>query len=214
MLSGCLLVAVVLIGRAGVLQILEKDYLQSKGDARYQRIKEQIPQRGMIVDRNDVPMAISTPVDSIWAHPPTILKNSHEYSYEQLTKTLKLKRRDFLALMQRNKKRQFVYLRRHLKPHEADRVLALEVPGIHSRREYRRYYPISPDASHLLGFTNIDNIGQEGVELVADKQLQGSVGKERVMQYRFGLPVYGCVLNTSLKPRDPGKLSMDARTLK
>ena len=157
-LSGCLLVAVVLIGRAGVLQILEKDYLQSKGDARYQRIKEQIPQRGMIVDRNDVPMAISTPVDSIWAHPPTILKNSHEYSYEQLTKTLNLKRKDFLALMQRNKKRQFVYLRRHLKPHEADRVLALEVPGIHSRREYRRYYPISPDASHLLGFTNIDNI--------------------------------------------------------
>ena len=112
-LSGCLVVAMVLIARAGVLQILEKDYLQSQGDARYQRIKEQIPQRGMIVDRNDVPMAISTPVDSIWAHPPTILKNSQDYSYEQLTKTLKLKRKDFLTLMERNKKRQFVYLRRH-----------------------------------------------------------------------------------------------------
>jgi len=83
-LSGCLLVAMVLVGRAGILQILEKDYLQSKGDARYQRIKEQVPQRGMIVDRHDVPMAISTPVGSIWAHPKTILKNSKEYSYEQL----------------------------------------------------------------------------------------------------------------------------------
>ena len=210
-LSGCLVVAMVLIARAGVLQILEKDYLQSQGDARYQRIKEQIPQRGMIVDRNDVPMAISTPVDSIWAHPPTILKNSQDYSYEQLTKTLKLKRKVFLALMERNKKRQFVYLRRHLKPHEADRVLALEVPGIHSRREYRRYYPISPDASHLLGFTNIDNIGQEGIELVADKQLRGSSGKERVMQNRFGQVVEKLEQIKSVEHGETVKLSIDSR---
>ena len=185
-LSGCMLLASVLVVRAGVLQILEKDYLQSKGDARYQRIKEQSPQRGMIVDRNEVPLAISTPVDSIWAHPPTILKNSKNYSYEQLTNALKMKRENFLALMKKNEKRQFVYLRRHLKPHVADRILALEVPGIHTRREYRRYYPTSPDGSHLLGFTNIDNIGQEGIELVADKKLRGSAGEERVMQNRFG----------------------------
>ena len=139
------------------------------------------------------------------------LKNSHEYSYEQLTKTLNLKRKDFLALMQRNKKRQFVYLRRHLKPHEADRVLALEVPGIHSRREYRRYYPISPDASHLLGFTNIDNIGQEGVELVADKQLQGSAGKERVMQNRFGQVVEKLEQIKSVEHGETVRLSIDAR---
>ena len=210
-LSGCLLVAMVLVGRAGILQILEKDYLQSKGDARYQRIKEQVPQRGMIVDRHDVPMAISTPVGSIWAHPKTILKNSKEYSYEQLTKALKLQRKEFLALMERNEKREFVYLRRHLKPHEVDRVLALEVPGIHSQREYRRYYPISPDASHLLGFTNIDNAGQEGVELVADERLRGSAGKERVMQNRFGQVVEKLEQIKSVEHGKTVKLSIDAR---
>lgn len=210
-LSGCMLLASVLVVRAGVLQILEKDYLQSKGDARYQRIKEQSPQRGMIVDRNEVPLAISTPVDSIWAHPPTILKNSKNYSYEQLTNALKMKRENFLALMKKNEKRQFVYLRRHLKPHVADRILALEVPGIHTRREYRRYYPTSPDGSHLLGFTNIDNIGQEGIELVADKKLRGSAGEERVMQNRFGQVVEKLEQIKSVEHGQTVRLSIDSR---
>ncbi len=210
-LCACMIVASVLVARAGVLQILEKDYLQSQGDARYQRIKEQNPQRGMIVDRHEVPLAISTPVDSVWAHPPTILKNAQEYSYKQLTAALSMKRKDFLSLMKRNEKRQFVYLRRHLKPHIADRILALEVPGIHSRREYRRYYPTSPDASHLLGFTNIDNIGQEGIELVADKQLRGSAGEERVMQNRFGQVVEKLEQIKSVEHGDTVRLSIDAR---
>lgn len=210
-LCGCLFVASVLVVRAGVLQIVEKDFLQSQGDARYQRIKEQTPQRGMIVDRNEVPLAISTPVDSLWAHPPTILKNSKEYSYKQLVKALNMKRSDFLSLMQRNEKRQFVYLRRHLKPHVADRILALEVPGIHTRREYRRYYPASPDASHLLGFTNIDNIGQEGIELAADKKLRGSSGEERVMQNRFGQVVEKLEQIKSVEHGDTVQLSIDAR---
>ena len=210
-LSGCMLFAAVLVARAGVLQILEKDYLQSKGDARYQRIKEQSPQRGMIVDRNEVPLAISTPVDSIWAHPSTILENEKKYSYKQLTSALKMKRKDFLALMKKNEKRQFVYLRRHLKPHVADRVLALEVPGIHARREYRRYYPTSPDASHLLGFTNIDNIGQEGIELVANEQLRGSAGEERVMQNRFGQVVEKLEQIKSVEHGQTVRLSIDSR---
>ncbi len=210
-LAGCTLVASILVARAGVLQILEKDYLQSQGDARYQRIKAQNPQRGMIVDRNDVPLAISTPVDSIWAHPPTILKNSQAYSYKQLTKSLGMKRESFLALMKKNEKRQFVYLRRHMKPHEADRIIALEVPGIHTRREYRRYYPTSPDASHLLGFTNIDNVGQEGVELIANKRLKGSAGEVRVMQNRFGQVVEKLEQIKSVEHGETVRLSIDAR---
>lgn len=210
-LTVCFLVATVLVARAGILQIIEKDYLQSKGDARYQRVKEQKPHRGMIVDRFDNPLAISTPVDSIWGHPDTLLKQSEEYSYKQLLQFLGMNKKDFMSLIKRNEKRQFVYLRRHMKPHDAERVLALEVPGIYSLREYRRYYPTSPDASHLLGFTNIDNNGQEGIELVANDRLRGSVGKERVMQNRFGQVVERLEQLKLVEHGETVRLSIDSR---
>jgi cell division protein FtsI (penicillin-binding protein 3) len=210
-LTVCFFVAAILVARAGVLQIVEKDYLQSQGDARYQRVKEQPPQRGMIVDRFSNPLAISTPVDSVWGHPETLLSQSEKYSYKQLLQFLSMTKKDFMALLKRNEKRQFVYLRRHMKPHEAERILALEVPGIHASREYRRYYPTSPDASHLLGFTNIDNQGQEGVELIANKRLQGSAGKERVMQNRFGQVIEKLEQLKSVEHGETVRLSIDSR---
>ena len=210
-LSICFLVAMLLIARAGVLQIVEKDYLQSQGDARYQRVKKQSPQRGMIVDRYNNPLAISTPVDSVWGHPPTLLKQSKDYNYKQLLEFLDMNRKDFIALLKKNQKRQFVYLRRHMKPHEAERILALEIPGLHTRREYRRYYPTSPDASHLLGFTDIDNQGQEGVELIADERLRGLAGQERVMQNRFGQVVEKLEQLKSVQHGQTVKLSIDSR---
>jgi len=216
-----------LLFRAGILQIVEKDYLQSKGDARYQVIQKQEPLRGMIVDRNDTALAVSTPVDSISAHPPTLLKQfelkslvnktpeqiaeMNSYDHDQLCRLLGKTYGDFVSLIEKYKNKQFVYLKRHMKPQDADRIIALEIPGIHARREYKRYYPASPDAGHLLGFTNIDNEGLEGIERIANKKLTGSVGQVRLMRNRHGQIVEELERIKPVKHGGTVKLSIDLR---
>ena len=158
-----------LVVRAIYLQIIDTDYLQSQGDARYLRIQKELPTRGMIVDRNDQPLAISTPVDSIWMHPATILGQQQEYSYKKLGSLLEISRDELLHKARAKQTKEFVYLKRHLQPKLAKEILALDVPGINSVREYKRYYPAGPVLAHVLGFTNIDNAGQEGLELAYEK---------------------------------------------
>jgi len=219
--------AAVLLFRAGVLQIVEKEYLQSKGDARYQVVQKQKPLRGMIVDRNGTALAVSTPVDSMSAHPPTLLKQFalrslvnktpeqiaevNSYDYEQLCALLGMSYDDFVSLIEKYKNKQFVYLKRHMKPQDADRIMALEIPGVHARREYKRYYPASPDAGHLLGFTNIDNKGLEGVEYIANKKLTGSAGKVRLMRNRYGQIVEELERITPVEHGRKVELSIDLR---
>jgi len=200
-----------LIVRAGFLQIFDTDYLKSQGDARYQRIKEAKPLRGMILDRNGSPLAISSPVDSIWAHPPTIQKLGDRYSYKKLTKLLGTSPKQFKKTMAKNTKREFVYLKRHLPPVDAEKIMALNVPGVHKMREYRRYYPAGPVASHILGFTNIDNKGQEGIELVENNQLKGFSGRSVIMQDRIGHIVEQLEQLKPVKHGENIKLSIDAR---
>lgn len=130
-----------LIGRAGYLQLIDRDYLQSQGNARYLRVKTELPTRGMIRDRNGEPLAISTPVDSIWMNPAKILEQKDEYAYTKLTGLLGITRDKLLAMAEQRKTREFAYLKRHMPPHEANQILALNVPGINSVREYKRYYP-------------------------------------------------------------------------
>jgi len=96
-----------------------------------------------------------------------------------------------------------------MNPQDAERIMALEIPGIHSKREYRRYYPASPDAGHLLGFTDIDNQGLEGIERVANKRLTGSAGKARVMRNRFGQVVEKLEQIESVRHGETVKLSID-----
>ena len=175
-----------LIGRASYLQLVDRDYLQSQGNARYLRVKTQLPTRGMIRDRNGEPLAISTPVDSIWMNPAKILEQKEEYAYKKLTTLLGISRDELLSLAEKRKARQFTYLKRHMPPHEANEILALNVPGINSVREYKRYYPAAHVTGHVVGFTDIDNKGQEGLELVFDEQLRGRNGRTQVLRDRVG----------------------------
>lgn len=200
-----------LTARAVHLQIIDNDYLQSQGDARYLRVQKEPPTRGMIVDRNDQPVAISTPVESIWMHPATILKQEKEYAYKKLTSLLGTSRAKLIAKAESKKGREFVYLKRHLPPHVAKKILALNVPGINSVREYKRYYPAGPVMGHVLGFTNIDNEGQEGLELAYDEALKGQAGRTQVLRDKVGHVVEYVEQLARVRHGDDIKLSLDAR---
>jgi len=200
-----------LVVRAVHLQIINTDYLQSQGDARYLRVQKEQPTRGMIVDRNDQPLAISSPVDSIWMHPATIISQKSEYSYRELGKLLGISRDALLKKAQDKSAKQFVYLKRHMSPQVAKKILDLGVPGINSVREYKRYYPAGPVLSHVLGFTNIDNEGQEGLELAYEKQLQGQAGLTQVLQDRFGHVVEYVEQLSRVQHGQDIKLSLDSR---
>jgi len=197
--------------RAVYLQIIDTDYLQSQGDARYLRVQKEPPTRGMIVDRNDQPLAISTPVESIWMHPATILRQEKEYSYKKLSQLLGISREQLIEKAERKKSREFVYLRRHLSPQVAKKILALNVPGINSVREYKRYYPTGPVMGHVLGFTNIDNEGQEGLELAFDEALKGQAGRTRVLRDKVGHVVEYVEQLARVRHGDDIKLSLDTR---
>lgn len=200
-----------LIVRAVFLQVIDTEYLQSQGDARYLRVQKDLPTRGMILDRNDQPLAISTPVDSIWMHPATILGQQSEFAYKKLSELLGMSRDSILQKAEEYKTRQFVYLKRQLPPQHAGEIMALDIPGINSVREYKRYYPAGPVFGHVLGFANIDNEGQEGVELAYDGDLEGKSGRTQVLQDKVGHVVEYVEQLDAVKHGDDIKLSLDSR---
>lgn len=202
---------VSLVARAVYLQVIDTDYLQSQGDARYLRVQKELPNRGMILDRNNQPLAISTPVDSIWMHPATILEQQQDYAYKKLSQLLGMSRSQIINKAQEKKTRQFVYLKRHLPPQLAKQILELEIPGINSVREYKRYYPAGPVLGHVLGFTNIDNEGQEGLELAYESVLQGQAGRTQVLQDKRGRVVEYVEQLSRVQHGENIKLSLDAR---
>ena len=166
------------------LQILDKDFLQDQGDARTIRMERINAHRGIIQDRFGKPLAVSTPALSLWANPSEILDS--EVNFEMLTQYLNVDPGEFSARLERLREKKFVYLRRHLPPVEARQMLALEIPGVYAEREYHRFYPAGEVASHLVGFTNIDDKGQEGLELSFDHWLAGKVGKKKVLKNLYG----------------------------
>lgn len=200
-----------LVARAGYLQVVDAEYLQSQGDARYLRVQKELPTRGMILDRNGQPLAISTPVDSIWMHPTTILAQQDEYSYKKLVALLGTSREELLRRAEKAKTKEFAYLKRHLSPQTAKKILALNVPGINSVREYKRYYPAGPVMGHVLGFTNIDNVGQEGLELAYNETLTGVAGRVRVLRDRVGHVVERVDQLSRVEHGKDVRVSMDAR---
>lgn len=184
-LLGIMLAVVAgLIWRAVDLQILHKDFLQGQGDARHLRVVSIPAHRGMITDRHGEPLAISTPVDSIWANPQDLLTARDEWN--QLAKTLGVNRAWLKERIERNATREFVYLKRHVQPELAEQVMALGIPGVSLQREYRRYYPAGEVAAHLIGFTNVDDAGQEGLERSFESVLHGTPGSMRVVKDRLG----------------------------
>jgi cell division protein FtsI (penicillin-binding protein 3) len=170
----------VLAGRSAQLQLVDQAFLQEQGDARHLRVVQVPAHRGMITDRNGEPLAISTPVQSVWVNPQELGVSPSEMS--QVARLLVLDVDRLQRLIGQRKEREFVYLRRHVAPDLAQQVMALDVRGIYLQREYRRYYPAGEVAGHLVGFTNVDDRGQEGLELAYDDWLTGEPGAKRVIK--------------------------------
>ncbi|MEQ1598237.1 MAG: penicillin-binding protein 2 [Methylotenera sp.] len=165
------------------LQSLHKDFLQQKGDARYSRALVLQAHRGKITDRNGELLAISSPVESVWASPPDVEINKKQKI--ALAKLLTIKTKDIDKKIA-NREREFVYLKRRISPDLAAKVMSLEIPGVFLQREYKRFYPAGDVTAHLVGFTGIDDNGQEGFELAQNSVLSGKAGSRRVIQDRQG----------------------------
>ena len=177
-----------LTGRAAYLQGMHNGFLQQKGESRYSRVLEMSAHRGMITDRHGEPLAISTPVESVWSSPQDM-----NATPEQLKKLASLIEMDIKEIRKRLDgiprwvpRRDFVYLKRHLSPEVAARVVELNMPGIFLKREFRRYYPTGELTAHMLGFTDVDDKGQEGIELAWQDELAGKPGSRRVIKDRKG----------------------------
>ena len=146
-------------------------FLQRQGLDRTLRIESIAALRGVITDRNGEPLAVSTPVVSLWANPQELLET--EDTWPTLVKALDIQHKVLKQKLERYKTKEFMYLRRHLTPDVAARILNLAIPGVYGQREYRRFYPAGEVVAHLVGFTNIDDRGQEGLELAYDQWLKG-----------------------------------------
>jgi cell division protein FtsI (penicillin-binding protein 3) len=173
----------LLAARALHLQTLETEFLQGKGDARYSRVIEVPATRGKIVDRHGDALAVSTPVKSIWAIPGDV-----ELSEAQRRKLAMLLGLDGRELQKKldDSAGDFVYLKRQVSPDTAAAIAALGLKGIYQHREFRRYYPGGEVTAHLIGFTGVDDAGQEGIELAFQPQLAGKPGTRRVLKDRLG----------------------------
>ncbi|HAJ92541.1 MAG TPA: cell division protein [Gammaproteobacteria bacterium] len=174
------LAAVTLVWRAVCLQVLDKEFLLSQGEARHLRVVSLPAHRGVIKDRNGEPLAVSTPVESVWVNPQEL--GGEQQRIPELAALLSLDGGKVQQLLARRADREFVYLRRHLSPILAEQVSALKIPGVYLQREYRRYYPGGEVAAQIVGFTNIDDLGQEGLELAYEDWLGGEPGAKRVIK--------------------------------
>jgi cell division protein FtsI (penicillin-binding protein 3) len=173
-----------LAARAFYLQGLNTGFLQAKGEARYGRVIELPASRGPVKDRNGQPLAISTPVESIWASPDEV-DEIDGAQVRSLAKALGMSAEEIRQKIAR-KDRQFVYLKRQIAPDEAAKVIALGIPGVFQQREYRRFYPAGEVMAHVVGFTGIEDNGQEGIELAAEERLAGVRGSRKVIKDRKG----------------------------
>ncbi|MFW5451165.1 MAG: peptidoglycan D,D-transpeptidase FtsI family protein [Methylophagaceae bacterium] len=195
--------------RLADIQILNPDFLRDQGDARHIRQVPVAAHRGMILDRHGEPLAISTPVHSVWLNPQEM--NATPTQIANLAKALKLSVNTIQKKVKQNQNREFIYLKRRVAPELANKVKQLNISGVDLQREYKRYYPTGEVTSHLIGFTNIDDNGQEGLELTHDAVLTGVPGLKRMMRDSRGNFVGG---GEQLKPTKNGKnisLSIDLR---
>ncbi len=182
-LAALLAAFAVLLGRSVYLQSVHTVFLQGKGEARYSRVLEVPATRGRVVDRNGEALAISTPVKSVWAIPDDV--NATPAQLKSLAALLSLDARE-LGRRLSAAEREFVYLKRQIPPEAAARVAELAIPGIHQQSEYRRYYPGGETMAHVIGFTGVDDVGQEGIELAQQAVLAGTAGSRRVIKDRLG----------------------------
>jgi cell division protein FtsI (penicillin-binding protein 3) len=200
--------ALMLAGRALDMQVLHSAFFVREGDARQLRTVLVPVHRGDIVDRNGEPFAVSTPVSSIWLNPQEV---SASAGLTELAKLLSLDEERLREKIESNREREFVYLKRHVSPEVASRVLALNVPGVYQQGEFRRYYPAGEVAANVIGFADIDDNGQEGIELEFDAWLKGTPGKKRVIRDRLGRAFDDVERISTAQPGKLVQLSLDKR---
>jgi cell division protein FtsI (penicillin-binding protein 3) len=168
----------VIENRLFTLQILEHDFLQEEADNRHVRTVQIPTTRGVITDRNHELLAVSLPVNTIWANPKEV-----QIDIAELSSLANIIDVDVNSLMNRlinNSTREFLYLRRQLTPEDSAEVMRLGISGVYSMREYKRFYPEGESVAHLIGFTNIDDEGQEGLELAYESWLGSTPGRKQV----------------------------------
>ncbi|MEZ5465809.1 MAG: penicillin-binding protein 2 [Lysobacteraceae bacterium] len=198
-----------LVVRAAGLQLLDTEFYQRQGDARFLRELPIPVSRGTITDRNGEPLAVSSPVESIWADPGELLQ--HPDRFPQLAAALSTPLEPLVERIAQRKDKEFLYLRRQMNPDDAAAILELDIPGVYSQREFRRFYPQGDAAAHVIGFTNIDDRGQEGLELAFDDWLTGKPGAKRVIRDMRGAVVENVELVRAPEPGRDLALSIDRR---
>ncbi len=191
------------------LHVLDKDFLQGQGDARTIRTEPLSAHRGVITDRNGEPLAVSTPVKSIWVNPKELSQELRDI--ELLAAELQLESQALATSIAANAEKDFLFVKRRMSPAEADRVLALRIQGVYARQEYQRYYPQGEIAAHVVGFTDVDDQGQEGLELAYDTWLQGVPGRQQVMKDRRGRVIKELDTIQTAQPGKDVELSLDFR---
>jgi len=174
---------VTLAGRALWLQGMSTEFLQKQGASRYERTLELPATRGKITDRDGHVLASSIPVKAIWAIPDDVLQAPAE-KLRSLAGLLEMNLSELRKKLDSD--RSFVYLKRQVESDITDKILALNIDGIHTRKEYKRFYPEGEVMAHVIGFTNIEDVGQDGMELASQKSLVGRTGSRRVIKDRMG----------------------------
>ncbi|MDR1228113.1 MAG: penicillin-binding protein 2 [Azoarcus sp.] len=196
-----------LLGRSLYLQGVRNEFLQARGESRYARVLDMPATRGRIADRNGNMLAVSTPVHSVWAIP----SDASQLEPGQLRQLAQLLEMDVADLNARfTAGRDFVFLKRQVSPELAGKIAALGLPGIHQQNEFRRFYPSGEVMAHMLGFTGVEDRGQEGIELTFENVLAGQAGTKRVVKDRRGQVVEDV---KPIRPPRDGKdvvLAMDA----
>lgn len=204
-----LTVMVVLAWRLVDLHVVDQDFLRKQGDVRTVRTETIDAHRGMITDRHGEPLAISTPVETVWANPSEM--DPADPRIAPLARMLSISEGGLRARLKRYAGREFIYVSRKIQPDLARQVMDLDIPGIYSRREYRRYYPAGEVTAHVVGFTNIDERGQEGIELAYNDWLSGERGSKRVLKDRRGHIIKDLSLVKDARPGQDVSLSLDLR---
>ncbi len=210
-IASILLIIFGLVARVVDLTVIDRVFLQHEGDARVLRTLNMPAFRGMITDRNGYPLAVSTSVFSIWMNPQEFLSTPE--NIDILSRTLDVNSSIILAQLaaHKTKGREFIYIKRGVQPDLANAVKKLDLPGVYLQEEYKRYYPEGEVSAHLIGFTNIDDKGQEGLELIYNDWLTGTRGIKKVIKDRLGRSVSDVKM---IQQQHPGKdlmLSMDRR---
>lgn len=200
---------VLLNARAMQLQVFKHQFYRDQGMARQQRIVNIPAHRGDILDRYGEPIAVSTPIDSVWGVPEEVLEDPAAVA--KVAEVLEIDIKNLLAktTLAKNKGSEFVYIKRHVTPEIAARVREINAPGVALRREYRRYYPSGSAATHVVGITNVDDIGLDGMEMAFDQWLRGSPGKRKVVRDLKGREIEGVDVITSAVAGKDLHLSID-----